>query len=94
MALAKPIAPVINLNGTSAESLIAGYEAAYRALLRASEVVQQVMVHGRDFQTAPDGLYERAKKEQVGRLNRIRDMAGEFLALAEDVQGQVDARKR
>ena len=89
-----PTAPVLNLNGTSAKNLIDEYKAAYRALLIAAEVVHQVTVHGRDFQTAPAGLYEKAREEQIARLDKLKDMADEFIALAQDVQRQMDVRKR
>jgi hypothetical protein len=94
MELEKPIAPVINLNGTSASNLVDEYKAAYKALLVAYEVVQRVTVHGRDFQTAPSGLYEKAREEQIARLAQLKNMADGFMALALNVQDQADARRR
>lgn len=94
MPLANPTAPVINLNGTSANDLIEGYKAAYTAIQKAYEAVQQVTVHGRDFQTAPIGTYEKARAEQIVRLEKLQEVADDMTELARLVQQQVDARKR
>lgn len=94
MPTSKPTAPVLNLNGTSAKNLIEEYKAAYTAIQAAYEAVQQVTVHGRDFQTAPEGTYEKARAEQLARLTKLQEVADDMAELARLVQEQVDARKR
>jgi len=90
----KPTAPVINLNGSSAQTLVEEYKAAYTAIRVAYEAVQQVTVHGRDFQTAPEGTYEKARAEQTARLTKLQEVEDDMAELARLVQQQVDARKR
>ena len=90
----KPTAPVINLNGSSAEHLVEEYKTAYQAVRAAYEALRHVTVHGRDFQTAPEGTYEKARAEQVARLEKLRQVEDDLASLACDVQEQLDARKR
>lgn len=90
----KPTAPIINLNGTSAENLIEEYKTAYLAVRAAVDALRQVTVHGRDFQTAPEGTYEKARAEQVARLEKLRQVEDELVSLACDIQTQVDEHKR
>ena len=90
----KPTAPVLNLNGTSAETLLEEYQDAYSAILKALRVVQQVTVNGRDYQTAPHGTYEKARAEHLARLEKLQSIVLDFSAIIQDVQDQEDARKR
>lgn len=94
MALANPTAPVINLNGTSAQDLIDEYREAYSAIRKAYEVLQRVTVHGRDFQTAPAGTYEKARAEHHARLAKLQEVENELIELSRLVLLQVEARRR
>jgi hypothetical protein len=77
----KPTAPVVNINGTSAKNLLEEYRAAGHALRTAIEAVSAMTVHGRDFQTAPEGLYQKARAEQVERLRKLQDVLKEVEAM-------------
>lgn len=90
----KPQAPVINLNGTSAESLTSEYGEAIFALRAAINAVQNITVHGRDFQTAADGLYQKARDEQIARLRKLEEVQAELESLREQVYEQQLARRR
>ena len=89
-----PTAPVINLNGTSAEVLLEEYKMAYTATQAAIEALRRMTVHGRDFQTAPEGTYEKARAEQIARMEKLQQVGVEIVSLACEVQAQIDARPR
>jgi len=89
-----PQAPVINLNGTSANSLVEEYKTASHALREAINAVQNITVHGRDFQTAADGLYQKARDEQIARLRKLEEVQAELESLREQVYEQQLARRR
>jgi len=87
-------APVINLNGTSAESLVTEYREASRTLRAAIKAVENITVHGRDYQTVARGLYLTARSEQEARLIKLQEVLGEIESLHEQVYEQQLARKR
>ena len=41
--------PVINMNGTGAEELMAGYENIYDCINKLQEAMKKCIVHGRDY---------------------------------------------
>lgn len=90
----KPTAPVLNINGTSAETLLEEYQDAYEAVREAITKVRFITVSGRDFQTAPPGTYEKVRAEQIARLEKLQSVALDLTALIQDVQDQESARKR
>jgi hypothetical protein len=89
-----PQPPVLNLNGTSSESLTKEYRAASHALRQAIEAVQNITVNGRDFQTVDDALYQKARSEQTERLQKLQTVLEEIESLHEQVYEQQLARKR
>ena len=89
-----PQAPIININGSSADRLIAECKNAERALFDATEAVSAMTVHGRDFQTAPDGAYERMVKEHRERLAKLSAVYGEIRSLRVQIHAQAVARRR
>ena len=44
-------APIVNLNGSSKDDLLAGYKWTYEALETAILALQKTMPHGRDIRT-------------------------------------------
>jgi hypothetical protein len=89
-----PTAPVLNLNGTSGPALVEEYKNAYRAIREAYEAVNSVTVHGRDFQTAPPGTYEKARAEKVEWLTQLKSIEQAMTDLATDVQKQMKGMNR
>lgn len=85
-------APVININGTSADELLANVLNARTAVLDAFRAVQTTTPHGRDFQTAKDGdaLYRQARAEHNHQLKRLDDIAKELEDLGYQIAGQRD----
>lgn len=53
------IIPVVNLNGTSRESLVEDHRKALDALKVAFDALSDIAPHGRDYQTTPPGPVTR-----------------------------------
>jgi hypothetical protein len=87
-------APVINLNGTNGEALLKEYRTAIGAVNTAYIALDNITVHGRDFQTAAPGLYAQAREEQINRLKALAQIKEELLALYAAVDDQLIERKR
>lgn len=81
--------PTVHLNGTSKESLIAGYRDAYQAIDAAIDAVRLTGPHGRDYyvQTDPDAL-QVAIIEHTERLRKLHVLKTEMEELAIAVQDQ------
>lgn len=79
------IFPQVNLNGTSAEALLRQYTQAADAIRVAVNAFVDAAPHGRDYQTLPDGAYERARAEHRQHLIHL-DAA---LAYAEAVANSI-----
>jgi hypothetical protein len=92
MTFSKPTAPVINLNGTSAQNLIEEYKTAHTAVVDALEALRNVTINGRDFLKPQD--FQMARGEQIVRLEKLQEVANDLVELAQLVQNQIDARKR
>lgn len=83
-------APIININGTSADELLANVINARTAVLDAFRAVQKTAPHGRDFQTAKDGdmLYRHARDGHNRQLERLDDIAKELELLGWQIADQ------
>ena len=77
--------PTVNLNGTSASALLAGYVKALEALQLATEAVQQTQPHGRDYQTLEPAAFTEAALQHRQRLYALATVRDELQALAEHV---------
>jgi hypothetical protein len=86
--------PTLNLNGTSGEELCKEYRAAYDAVNTAYKTLAKVTVHGRDFQTVDQSLYQAARKEQKTRLLALSRLKDELLAMYKGVSAQLRERAR
>lgn len=79
--------PTIHINGTSAVALSEAYEAAYRILGTAIEVVQQTLPNARDYYPQGDTAYVDARDEHRARMEKLvairNDMLTLFLAVDE-----------
>jgi hypothetical protein len=81
-------APIININGASADQLLADHLAACDALREAIKAVQATTPHGRDFQTARPGQYEKARDQYWNRSKRLHEVLDELIAIATDIHAQ------
>ena len=79
--------PIININGTSAESLFDEYIESYRLLARAKRfLAESTTCHGRDFQCNPAEDYGKAKQERhemFQKLNDVMDYCEQWAEVAE-----------
>lgn len=90
-----PIFPIVNLNGTSAESLIEDTLRAIRALRLALTKMGEAHPHGRDYQVHGGAmLLASAIQDHESRLKRVQSVIDELTAIAEDVDRQRMERER
>lgn len=59
--------PTINLNGADGMDLARQYHEATQAISDAVDKMGR-LVHGRDYQGAPEGSYSRAREEMLDRI--------------------------
>lgn len=86
--------PTVHLNGTSAESLMEGYESAARKLGEAFDAVAATAPNARDYYVQGDSAYERARSEHADRVTKLRELMEEISQLYFHVEEQKDARAR
>jgi len=70
--------PVVNLNGASKQSLIDCRCAAREALQNAMKALGECSPNGRDYQTAPKGEFEIARRVYTERFAALDKMANEL----------------
>jgi hypothetical protein len=75
--------PQVNLNGTSKASLKAELQNADAALQLAVDALREMTVHGRDWQSVPNGIEEwgQARDEHRARIAKIIEVRGELTAI-------------
>lgn len=87
-------APVLNINGASADMLLEGYEKAYRVLRELLGAMGDITPHGRDYQTVDKEVYDRAREEHVARIVALHKIEREIIELAQAVQKQQAEREK
>lgn len=87
------IAPIIHLNGTSAERLKDALSNAYDKLYEASEALRECGPNGRDYYLKP-GLMEKAIEQHRGRQHAIRDVMAGIEAEMDAIDEQTKDRKQ
>lgn len=85
--------PIVNLNGSAGATLRDAYDAAVSAGSDALLALYDTAPNGRDYQTAPPGAFETARREHDRRIAALRDVQAELVALRDAVQDQIDARE-
>jgi hypothetical protein len=66
--------PTIHLNGTSAKTLLAGYDAAYDALHAFQNVMREIEFNARDYYVDGPGSWEAACYARVAINQKIKDI--------------------
>lgn len=92
------LAPLIHMNGSSADTLIDGYRAAHSALSAGLDALYACSPNGRDYypqakQGCPDP-FKQARREHDARIERVRQTLTEIESIVENIQEQKDARKK
>ena len=83
------IAPIIHLNGTSAEHLLNHLFDAYNGLQDAYERLKLCAPNGRDFYPEP-GRMDKAEAQHRRRLQTVHDLMNELEREIELIQEQRD----
>ena len=84
--------PVLNLNGSDGKDLLDQLCTAWDQLQKAREAIASVTVHGRDFQTHPNGTWLRAHSEKLEALHQLDDANEWVEANLNSVRDQLSAR--
>lgn len=86
--------PTVHLNGSSADTLLEGYEAAAESLGAALEALAGAAPNARDYYVQGPSAFEEARREHVARLEKVTAVLEEIRLLHRAVYRQKDARKR
>ena len=77
--------PTIHLNGTSKESIVGDLCEANHAIHEAGRLLAKCYPNGRDYYTQGPEAIEAAMREHEGRMERLRSVANELLAIVEAI---------
>jgi len=81
--------PVVNLNGTSRHALLEARMIAIEAIRAAMQALGECSPNGRDYQTAPKGEFEIARKAYMERFAFLDRMINELEDEAIAIQGAI-----
>ena len=81
-------APQVNLNGTSKESLMEQVRNAADACYNLQAQLADMRPHGRDYQTAPEGAYQRARSEHDAREAKVQSVLDDLHAIYQQLMMQ------
>jgi hypothetical protein len=89
-------APILNINGSSPETMVKDILAALNALNNASAAIAMTAPHPRDWQTAQDGdaLFAMARDQHRARLYRLGVIHAELERIGLSIQEQADKRTK
>lgn len=89
-----PVAPLIHLNGTSGEELVAQVAAALDAANTLLGALNAARPHGRDYYLLPDGAFGRASEQARAREAKVTEVIGELKAIRIQLRKQQQDRRR
>jgi len=78
--------PYVNLNGDTVQTLVEDRRATVGALQKAIECLGAQYPHGRNYQTAPPGAYEMARRLHDAQMETLRRFSAEITAEALFIQ--------
>jgi hypothetical protein len=82
-------APIVNLNGTSPDSLIEAYIEACHALRVAAVALADTAPNGRDWQTSRDrDAFKRAQAQHAVRMQALNGILADVVNLVAAVDDQ------
>lgn len=85
--MSEVIAPIIHLNGTSADRLKEALSEAYLRLGDATEALRQCCPNGRDYYPEP-GRMKLAEEQHYRRIKVLRDLQAELERECELIDAQ------
>jgi hypothetical protein len=80
--------PLVNLNGTSADALLADRRKVWNAIRDTMKALQECAPHGRDYQTAPRGAYEAARERYSAQFAVLDKLSNEIMDECKFIQDQ------
>ena len=80
--------PTIHLNGTSKGELRKQLETAAHALTQAADALGCSAPNGRDYYPQGDNAFNEAVREHSVRVEKIRSVHKEIMAIWEGIEGQ------
>jgi hypothetical protein len=80
--------PLVNLNGTSKQALLEGYQEAWQKLDDAFNALVKIAPHGRDYQISHEGAYIKARREHNDRMVAVANIQRDLEMLVEQVAEQ------
>ena len=86
--------PTIHLNGSSGMQLQEDLLHAANAIYEAREKLNQCAPHGRDYYVQGDEALQLAQEQFNDRVKKLNSIYEELYAIYNNIQEQVDARKR
>ena len=78
--------PYLNINGDTAATLVDDRLATVKALQVAIECLGAQYPHGRNYQTAPAGAYDAARKLHEEQMNALRALSAQVYVEALFIQ--------
>lgn len=94
MADEKIVAPYVNLNGSTAQSLLADYVHAKNAVDAALTELSKVTPHGRDYQTVSRDVFERAQRQHRRRVMLLTLVSEELTEISLALAKQRNVREK
>ena len=85
--------PTIHLNGSSGEVLLDTYTAAAEAVRKALDAVCDVNFNARDYYVQAADAVQAAQREHESRVNALKRVRLELVAIVEGIQDQIDAKE-
>ncbi len=80
--------PVVNMNGTSRDSLLENLLKTTSILQVAIDRLRECMPHGRDYQTVDSKLYGKARDQHIKRIEAVDSVRQELLIIADEIYRQ------
>lgn len=84
--------PTVHLNGTAGEDLLEHYTAAADAVRKAIDVLCDVGFNARDYYVQGSDAAQEAQREHESRIQSLKRVLLELMAIVEGVVDQLDAR--
>lgn len=83
-----PTAPTVNINGTASSDLRDQQRSVHDAAYALHKALLEACPHGRDYQTAPEGDYERARGEHEDRCASAKTIMASAYEISAAIYGQ------
>lgn len=88
------IFPSVHMNGTSGEELFNQALNAARVLRLSLDAMAAAAPHARDYYIQGADVFTNAQRDYVQRIGKIREVADDMMAIAENIRDTLDARRK